>query len=154
MASKKRVKYVCCNSPSNATGNDVNNYHKTKNKNKKQVAELAGDPDTPGTCRNRQRWVPQAWKEAEQQAGDILQPSTLSSEGEREAAMFGVEERNGVLRGGGGGQGSKGEGADKGLVYDLLSVVVHRGSAYSGHYHAFIRDCLEEVSLEGGCGAY
>ncbi|CAM9263779.1 unnamed protein product, partial [Hapterophycus canaliculatus] len=30
------------------------------------------------------------------------------------------------------------------LVYDLLAVVVHRGSAYSGHYHALIRDCLHE----------
>lgn len=112
------------------------------------MPELAGDPDAPGTCRNRQKWVPQAWKEAEQQAGAILKPSPLSSKDDREAAKFVDGVRNGVCREGigeGDGAGAGGDGGQQGLVYDLLSVVVHRGSAYSGHYHAFIRDCLQEV---------
>ncbi|KAG5183494.1 hypothetical protein JKP88DRAFT_181783, partial [Tribonema minus] len=33
---------------------------------------------------------------------------------------------------------------DQDGLYDLLGVVLHRGSAYSGHYHAYIRDCLGE----------
>jgi Ubiquitin carboxyl-terminal hydrolase len=31
-----------------------------------------------------------------------------------------------------------------GNLYDLFSVVIHKGNAYSGHYHAYIRDCLNE----------
>jgi Ubiquitin carboxyl-terminal hydrolase len=33
---------------------------------------------------------------------------------------------------------------DDGNLYDLFSVVIHKGNAYSGHYHAYIRDCLNE----------
>lgn len=130
------------------------------------MPELAGDADTPGTCRNRQKWVPQAWIEAKEQAEDVLKPRCLRSKEERAAASFGDEVScgpagvgKGGVRGGGGVcagaqggvQGGVGEGegeggaGGQGLVYDLLSVVVHRGSAYSGHYHAFIRDCLHEV---------
>ena len=29
-------------------------------------------------------------------------------------------------------------------LYDLCGIVVHRGDAYAGHYHAIIRDCLDE----------
>lgn len=60
-----------------------------------------------------------------------------------------------MLRKGGGAVGGEERGAEGvrqaeeqesgGLVYDLLAVVVHRGSAYSGHYHAFIKDSLQEV---------
>jgi ubiquitin C-terminal hydrolase len=30
-------------------------------------------------------------------------------------------------------------------VYDLFAVIVHRGDAYSGHYHTIIRDSLQEA---------
>lgn len=33
------------------------------------------------------------------------------------------------------------------LIYDLQAVVVHRGSAHHGHYHAMIRDGLDEVCV-------
>ena len=29
-------------------------------------------------------------------------------------------------------------------VYDLFAVVIHSGTPYSGHYHAYIRDTLQE----------
>lgn len=101
--------------------------------------------------------MPQAWKEAEKEAGDVLEPSPASSEDDRRAARLAVEMQSrpndwkGAGTGKGGGGGGGGEGGDNGLMYDLLAVVVHRGSAYSGHYHALIRDCLQEV--RGGVGA-
>eukprot|EP00466_Bigelowiella_natans_P011188 jgi/Bigna1/132559/aug1.18_g7267 len=42
--------------------------------------------------------------------------------------------------------GSKTKKASKKTVYDLLSVVLHSGSANSGHYHAYIRDMHHEVA--------
>lgn len=111
-------------------------------RNGSQVPDLAGDPDEPGTYRNRQRWIPQAWEDAKRQAKDVLETTPLSHSGDSASAMFEGEaspfvEEKGM--GVGGGEGN-------GLVYDLHSVVIHRGSAYSGHYHAFIRDCQNEVS--------
>jgi len=32
-------------------------------------------------------------------------------------------------------------------VYDLVAVIVHRGDAYAGHYHAIIRDALLEADV-------
>lgn len=29
------------------------------------------------------------------------------------------------------------------MVYDLFAVLIHRGTAYSGHYHVFVKDCLD-----------
>lgn len=104
--------------------------------------------------------MPQAWKEAEQEAGDVIEPSPASAADDRRAARVAVEMRSGVgWKGAGGGKKAGGEGGKvgarvggggggdggSGLMYDLLAVVVHRGSAYSGHYHALIRDCLQEV---------
>lgn len=132
-------------------------------KQKKQVPELAGDPEVPGTCRSRQKWVPQAWKDAEQEGGKMQSAPPLASSDQRRAAKFddaakiggggGRSGGRGTAGGDVGGGGSGGEGTQKkgaagegrDLVYDLLAVVVHRGSAYSGHYHALIRDCLQEV---------
>lgn len=39
---------------------------------------------------------------------------------------------------------SKITGKSEDQVYDLFSVIIHRGDAYGGHYHAIIRDTLEE----------
>jgi hypothetical protein len=36
------------------------------------------------------------------------------------------------------------EGPSEPQLFDLLSVVIHSGSAHSGHYHAYIRDMLKE----------
>lgn len=33
---------------------------------------------------------------------------------------------------------------DNGEKYEISSILLHRGDAYSGHYHAFIRDTLKE----------
>ena len=30
------------------------------------------------------------------------------------------------------------------MIYELKSIVIHRGSAYGGHYYAYIRDDLNE----------
>lgn len=30
------------------------------------------------------------------------------------------------------------------LIYELKSIVIHRGGPYGGHYHAYIRDDLED----------
>lgn len=98
----------------------------------------------------------------------VLKSSLLAGSDEREAAKFEAEKgRTGVSAagwgGGGGGKGKgvttagnegagggNGRGGGGGMVYDLLAVVVHRGSAYSGHYHALIRDCLQEVRQQRG----
>lgn len=75
----------------------------------------------------------------------------LASNDQRRAAKFDDDakvEDGRASRDNGSGAGAGGrEGG--GMVYDLLAVVVHRGSAYSGHYHALIRDCLQEVRSEG-----
>lgn len=90
----------------------------------------------------------------------------LASRDQRQAAKFGDDatvEGGRASRIGGSGSGAVGDGGEGkwegdggedaggtgggGLVYDLLAVVVHRGSAYSGHYHALIRDCLQEVCV-------
>eukprot|EP00903_Cladosiphon_okamuranus_P007250 g7034.t3 len=117
------------------------------NSDESQVPELAGDLEVPGTCRNRQKWVPQAWKDAEQEGGKMQSAPPLASNDQRRAARFDdaakVEDGPASRDRGGGGGGGSGKGGE-GLVYDLLAVVVHRGSAYSGHYHALIRDCLQE----------
>ena len=107
-----------------------------------QVSELAGDPDHPGTIRNRQTWIPQAWREAEQRAEEMLQSNPLSYE--RTSSMFEDE----VPRSPSFAAGTYRGKADKGLLYDLQAVVVHRGTASSGHYHASIRDCLKEVNTK------
>eukprot|EP00752_Nemacystus_decipiens_P001274 g1270.t1 len=126
------------------------------NSDESQVPELAGDPEVPGTCRHRQKWVPQAWEEAVQEGGKMQSAPPLASNDQRQAVKFDddakVEDGRGITSGGGGGCGEEGKGERNGgaaengqdLVYDLLAVVVHRGSAYSGHYHALIRDCLQE----------
>ena len=33
---------------------------------------------------------------------------------------------------------------EDGEEYELSSILVHRGDAYSGHYHAYIKDKLRE----------
>lgn len=118
----------------------------------------------PGTCRNRQKWVPQAWNDAVEEGGVILESSLLASNDEqRQAAKFEAGEGRDAACGGGqgkkkgvttghGGVGAGGGEGEGGSVYDLLAVVVHRGSAYSGHYHALIRDCLQEVRQGGRAG--
>jgi Ubiquitin carboxyl-terminal hydrolase len=35
-------------------------------------------------------------------------------------------------------------GVDKSYLYELFAVIMHRGSAHSGHYFAYIRDTLQE----------
>lgn len=35
-------------------------------------------------------------------------------------------------------------GVEEDQLYDLFGVIIHRGDAYGGHYHAIIRDTLEE----------
>ncbi|CAN0091577.1 unnamed protein product, partial [Ascophyllum nodosum] len=91
-----------------------------------QVSELAGDPDHPGTIRNRQKWIPQAWREAEQRAGEILQSNPLSSSYERTSSMFEDEvPRSPSIAGTYKGEAGKGQ---QRLFYDLQAVVVHRGT--------------------------
>ena len=34
-------------------------------------------------------------------------------------------------------------------IYELFAVLIHRGDAYGGHYHAYIRDTLNEADWEG-----
>ena len=107
--------------------------------------------------------MPQAWKDAEQEGGKMQSAPPLAGNDQRLAAQFDddtkADDGHRPSRcsggGGGGGEGERkghgGGGGGKGgdLVYDLLAVVVHRGSAYSGHYHALIRDCLQEVRRGG-----
>lgn len=31
------------------------------------------------------------------------------------------------------------------LIYDLTAVIIHRGNAHGGHYHAYFRDLLDEA---------
>ena len=33
---------------------------------------------------------------------------------------------------------------DESTIYELKSIIIHRGGAYGGHYHAFIQDELKE----------
>ncbi|KRW99447.1 hypothetical protein PPERSA_07932 [Pseudocohnilembus persalinus] len=33
---------------------------------------------------------------------------------------------------------------DENMIYELQQVLIHRGNAHGGHYHAYIRDCMEE----------
>lgn len=104
--------------------------------------------------------MPQAWKDAEAHAQAVYERSLSRDE---RAAASSLDEMLMIRRtsssssssggGGGGGEGGSGRAATReegGLVYDLLAVVVHRGSAYSGHYHAFIKDSLQEVSIRLG----
>ncbi len=148
-----------------------------RTKTARKVPALAGDPEVSGTCRNRQTWVPQAWKDAEAECGSMqLAPLRGNGDGraQGQAPAFddasavrvrreggGGEEKagapgsGGVGGAGGGDGGATGGGGGQDLLYDLLAVVVHRGSAYSGHYHALIRDCLQEVrSVARGYGAF
>lgn len=99
----------------------------------------------PGTCRNRQKWVPQAWNDAQEEA-ITLQSSLAATSDHGQAAKFDGD--GGRAAGVGDGMRREEDGGG-GLVYELLAVVVHRGSAYSGHYHALIRDCLQEVRRGG-----
>lgn len=39
---------------------------------------------------------------------------------------------------------NKQESSSESLRYQLFAVIMHHGSAYSGHYSAYIRDCLHE----------
>lgn len=86
--------------------------------------------------------MPQAWNDAQAEA-IRLQTSLAATSDQREAAKL---EGDGGRAAGGNAAGLRREGeGEGGLVYELLAVVVHRGSAYSGHYHALIRDFLQEV---------
>lgn len=109
------------------------------------------------------------WKEASCEAENVLERAPLSDSEERAAARFGDEAllANNALRESAGydlvgkgnrreqevnykavngtSTGHKNDSESLGLVYDLLGVVVHRGTAYSGHYHALIKDSLQEV---------
>jgi len=33
--------------------------------------------------------------------------------------------------------------------YELFAVIIHKGDAYGGHYHIYLRDVLSEGDLEG-----
>lgn len=43
---------------------------------------------------------------------------------------------------------------DQRNVYDLQAVLMHRGTAYSGHYFAYIRDFMGEGTWNASCASY
>ncbi|CAB1098166.1 unnamed protein product [Ectocarpus sp. CCAP 1310/34] len=61
------------------------------NSDESQVPELAGDPEVPGTCRNRQKWVPQAWNDAQAEA-ITLQTSLAATSDHGQAAKDCLQE--------------------------------------------------------------
>lgn len=40
--------------------------------------------------------------------------------------------------------------SDHGCEYELYGVLIHRGSAHSGHYFCFIRDIMQECNWKSG----
>jgi ubiquitin carboxyl-terminal hydrolase 40 len=40
------------------------------------------------------------------------------------------------------------------LVYELQGIIIHRGNAHGGHYHAYFRDLLDEADWNGHIAEY
>ncbi|CAM9148251.1 unnamed protein product, partial [Phaeothamnion confervicola] len=105
------------------------------------LAELAGGWNGRGGgasgLRAAQEWVAEEWmmgEDAVRAGAGIAAAAAGAASRPHDAGLAAVAARHSAESGPGGTS----------LVYDLFAVVVHRGDAYSGHYHAYIRDLCNQ----------
>jgi len=106
---------------------------KKKKKQKKKEKQKAKQQKQPKKKKNKHS---QQEEKAETEAkilnefdSAITHPASLTPKEETEVLKELIEEEYDV---------------NSPLLYELFAVIIHRGTAYSGHYHALIRDLMSE----------